>query len=164
MDQRVQIMLYLQIHGHILPFTHDNSSNTTKFYINGTLDATTTSLTKNLAGNSSNLYIGWDGQQGDKFFTGKIDEIRIWDDVRTQTEIQDNMYKELVGNESNLVAYYNFNDGRGTSVLDLTSNNNNGIMTNMDASADWTNSRTLGPQSLATLVFVCSLLLFQDKY
>ena len=54
------------------------------------------------------------------------------------------MYKELVGNESNLVAYYNFNDGRGTSVLDLTSNDNNGTMTNMDASSDWTNSKILG--------------------
>ena len=127
-----------------IAFTHDNSTNTTKFYINGSLDATTTSLSKNLAGNNSNVYIGWDGQQGDKFFTGKIDEVRIWDDVRTQAEIQDNMYIELVGNESNLVAYYNFNDGRGTSVLDLTSNNNNGTMTNMDASSDWTSSKILG--------------------
>ena len=127
-----------------IAYTHDNSTNTTKFYINGSLDATTTGLSKNLAGNNSNVYIGWDGQQGDKFFTGKIDDICIWDDVRTQTEIQDNMYKELVGNESNLVAYYNFNDGRGTSVLDLTSNNNNGTMTNMDASSDWTSSKILG--------------------
>ena len=54
------------------------------------------------------------------------------------------MYKELVGNESNLVAYYNFNDGRGTSVLDLTSNDNNGTITNMDASSDWANSKILG--------------------
>jgi len=127
-----------------ISFSHDNSTNTTKFYINGSLDATGTGLSKNLAGNNSNVYIGWDGQQGDKFFTGKIDEVRIWDNVRTQTEIQDNMYKELVGTESNLVAYYNFNDGRGTSVFDLTSNDNNGIMTNMDANSDWTNSKILG--------------------
>ena len=127
-----------------IAFTHDNSSNTTKFYINGSLDATGTGLSKNLAGNNSNVFIGWDGQQGDKFFTGKIDEIRIWDDIRTQAEIQNNMYTELAGNESNLVAYYNFNDGRGTSILDLTSNINNGTMTNMDAGSDWTNSRTLG--------------------
>ena len=127
-----------------IAFTHDNSTNTTKFYINGSLDATGTGLSKNLAGNNSNVYIGWDGQQGDKFFTGKIDEVRIWDDVRAQTEIQDYMYKELIGNESNLVAYYNFNDGRGTSALDLTSNNNNGTMINMDANSDWTDSKILG--------------------
>ncbi len=127
-----------------ISFTHDNSTNTTKFYINGSLDATGTGLSKNLAGNNSNVHIGWDGQQGDKYFTGKIDEVRIWDDVRTQVEIQNYMYKELIGNESNLVAYYNFNDGRGISVTDLTSNDNNGTMINMDPSSDWTNSIILG--------------------
>ena len=117
--------------------THDNSTNTTKFYINGLLDATSTSLSKNLAGNNSNAYIGWDAQQGDKFYTGKIDEIRIWDDIRTQTEIKANMHTELSGSEANLVAYYNFNDGSGTTSTDLTSNSNDGTLTNMDASSDW---------------------------
>ena len=70
--------------------------------------------------------------------------MRIWSDIRTQTEIQDNMYKELIGNENNLVAYYNFNDGRGVSLLDLTSNNNMGTMTNMDVGSDWISSRILG--------------------
>ena len=128
--------------------THDNSTNTTKFYINGLLDNTSTSLSKNLAGNNSNAYIGWDGQQGDKFFTGKIDEVRLWDDIRTQTEIKANMHTELSGSESNLVAYYNFNDGSGTTTTDLTSNSNDGTMTNMDASSDWV-SNTLFAQDYA---------------
>ena len=42
-----------------IAFTHDNSSNTTKFYINGSLDATGTRLSKNLAGN--NLMFSSDG-------------------------------------------------------------------------------------------------------
>ena len=128
--------------------THDNSTNTTKFYINGLLDATSTSLSKNLAGNNSNAYVGWDAQQGDKFFTGKIDEIRIWDDIRTQTEIKENMHTELSGSEDNLVAYYNFNDGSGTTSSDLTSNSNDGTLTNMDASSDWV-SNTLFAQDYA---------------
>ena len=53
-----------------ISITHDNSTNTTKFYINGLLDNTSTSLSKNLAGNNSNAYS--DGQQGDKFFTEKL--------------------------------------------------------------------------------------------
>ena len=101
-----------------------------------------------MAGNNSNAYIGWDGQQGDKFFTGKIDEIRFWDDIRTQAEIKANMHTELSGSESNLVAYYNFNDGSGTTSTDLTSNSNDGTMTNMDASSDWV-SNTLFAQDYA---------------
>ena len=71
-----------------------------------------------------------------------------WNDVRTQTEIKANMHTELSGSESNLVAYYNFNDGSGTTPTDLTSNSNDGTMTNMDASSDWV-SNTLFAQDYA---------------
>ena len=128
---------------HIV-ITHDNSTNNTKFYINGSLDASATSISKSISSNSSNVYIGWDGQQGDKLFTGKIDEIRIWNNIRTQAQIQDNIYTELVGTESNLAAYYNFNAGRGISLLDITTNNNMGTLTNMTPSSDWASSRVLG--------------------
>ncbi|MBX2977280.1 MAG: T9SS type A sorting domain-containing protein, partial [Ignavibacteriaceae bacterium] len=52
------------------------------------------------------------------YFPGKIDEVRIWNDVRDITEISQNMYNELVGNEAGLVAYYNMNDGSGTTLND----------------------------------------------
>tara|TARA_B100000073_G_C23744615_1_gene574774 strand:- start:2244 stop:5030 length:2787 start_codon:yes stop_codon:yes gene_type:complete len=128
--------------------THNNSTNTTKFYINGLLDATSSSLSKNIDGNNSNLFIGWDGQQGDKFFTGKIDEIRIWDNVRTQVEIKTNMHTELSGSENGLVAYYNMNGGSGTTLIDNSNNSNNGTMKNMNASSDWV-SNTLFAQNYA---------------
>ena len=68
---------------------------------------------------------------------GNLDEVRIWNTVRTQAEIQANMNTELTGSEINLVAYYNFNAGQGTSLPDLTTNNNSGTLTNMDPSSDW---------------------------
>ena len=102
--------------------TFNNSTNTTKFYINGSLDNTSTTISKDLDANSSDLHLGWDGQNS-RYFDGKVDEVRIWSDIRTQTEIQDNLYTELIGNESNLVVYYNFNGGRGVSLVDLTTNN-----------------------------------------
>ena len=43
--------------------TFDNSNNTTKFYINGELDKTDTSNTRDLASNSQDIKIGYDGQQ-----------------------------------------------------------------------------------------------------
>lgn len=42
-------------------------------------------------------------------FSGNMDEFRIWNDIRTQAEIQANKDKELTGNEAGLLAYYDFN-------------------------------------------------------
>ena len=62
----------------------------------------------------------------DFYFNGKIDDVRIWSDERTEEEIQANMHKELAGTESNLVAYYAMTDSSGTSVPDNTGNEHTG--------------------------------------
>ncbi|MCF7835791.1 MAG: LamG domain-containing protein [Candidatus Marinimicrobia bacterium] len=71
------------------------------------------------SGNSV-MSIGRLGCQDIKYFDGKIDEVRIWSDVRTAQEIADNWNTELNGDEENLVAYYKLNN----SLLDETSNDN----------------------------------------
>jgi len=43
------------------------------------------------------------------YFDGWIDELRVWDDVRLVTEIRDNAFTELVGDEANLVGYWKLN-------------------------------------------------------
>jgi hypothetical protein len=64
---------------------------------------------------------------------GQIDEVRIWNVARTQAEIQANMYTALQGNESGLVAYYDFEEGFGTTLTNKAVNNkNHGTLTNMD--------------------------------
>jgi len=73
------------------------------------------------------LIIASRGYSGE-YFHGDIDEVRIWNTVRTQNEIKQNMYKPLTGEEYGLVAYYNFNQLSGTTLPDLTSNNNDGIL------------------------------------
>ena len=73
-----------------------------------------------------------------QFFSGKMDEVRVWNTSRTQTQIQSNRNIDLNGNESGLVAYYNMEYNTGTSTLkDMTSNNNNGTLTNMNPATDW---------------------------
>lgn len=62
------------------------------------------------------------------YYAGIIDDVRIWNTARTQTEIQANMYKELIGNESGLVGYWKFNEGTGTIALDSTPNGNDGTI------------------------------------
>lgn len=72
------------------------------------------------------------------YFPGTIDEARIWNIARTQADIQDNMFLELDGNETGLVAYYDFNQGAVcstntgiTTLPDITGHSNTGTLTNM---------------------------------
>ena len=73
------------------------------------------------------------------YLAGIIDDVRFWNDVRTETEIKENMHKELVGNETDLRAYYKMNSGTGTSLTDNSTNSNTGTLTNM-ANGDWVTS------------------------
>jgi len=115
--------------------TFDDAANTMNLYINGSLDVSNTNVTSSFDGDP--LYIGDHKGNGSAIFNGKIDDVRIWDDVRTQVEIKANMHTELAGTESNLVAYYKFNETSGTTASDETSNSNDGTLTNMDGSTDW---------------------------
>lgn len=53
------------------------------------------------------VWIGANNQDGTYryYFNGRIDEVRIWNVVRTTAQIQENMYKNLVGNESGRTEY-----------------------------------------------------------
>ena len=108
-------------------------SNVVTCYINGvsagTLNITAPILYWNVISQSRSI----------EALAGKIDEVRIWNDKRTASEIADNMFLELSGNETGLVAYYKMSNGSGTTVDDDSSNSNNGTMTNM-AEEDWVTS------------------------
>ncbi len=56
----------------------------------------------------------------DLYFDGKMDELRVWSDVRTEPEVSGNYDSELNGDEAGLVAYWKFNN----SLQDETSNDN----------------------------------------
>ena len=70
-------------------------------------------------------------------FKGEIEEVRVWNDFRTEAEIQANFDKVLTGNEAELSAYWRFNQGSGSTVNDLTSNGNDGTLI---GSPIWTSS------------------------
>lgn len=59
------------------------------------------------------------------FFSGLIDEVRIWNVARTQEEIQASMNATLTGQEKGLVGYWNFDDG---SAMDLSPSGNHGTL------------------------------------
>ncbi|MEW5798839.1 MAG: GLUG motif-containing protein [Bacteroidota bacterium] len=51
-------------------------------------------------------------------FGGAIDEIRIWNVARSQSEIMNNKDEELSGGESGLIHYWKCNEGSGTTIAD----------------------------------------------
>ncbi|UCC74115.1 MAG: LamG domain-containing protein, partial [Gemmatimonadota bacterium] len=57
-------------------------------------------------------------------FDGRIDEFRLWSDVRSDGEISTNYNTHIDATTAGLVAYYRFEEGSGTSVADQTSSNN----------------------------------------
>jgi hypothetical protein len=74
-------------------------------------------------------YIGWDnpvgsGQYG-RTVAGLFDEIRFWNTGRSRAQIEANKNSSLTGNETGLVAYYNFDDN---TTNDKTSNGFNGTV------------------------------------
>jgi hypothetical protein len=124
---------------------HDNSANTLKWYVDGTAKNTNTSVA--IDSNTGLFKLGTNSGSNDKWFNGQMDELRIWSAALSEAQIPGDSGTDsiLVGSESNLVAYYRFDDASGTSLNDLTSNNNHGTLTNMNNS-DWVASGvTLAP-------------------
>ncbi len=86
------------------------------YYINGVNAGSVTSLQAQINNNSSVLEIG---RQAFAYnlFAGDMDELRIWNVARTQTQIQNGMNVHLSATPG-LIAYYRMNEGSGTITAD----------------------------------------------
>ena len=110
------------------------NGNTSKIYINGIEDATTT-ITITPQTNTFPLTVGYGNMH--TWLKGALDEVRVWNVARSLSQIQQGMYNALVGNETGLVAYFDFNQGiaggNNTSIvsaLDRTTNVLHGTLNN----------------------------------
>ena len=122
-------------------------SGSHKLYINGVQDGGTSTLTGTINNNSAvPFYIGAWAAGGNCYSKSQIDEVRVWNTIRTASEISSNYNTTLAGNETGLVAYYNFNSGIAagtntgvTTVTDLTASGYNGTLTNFALSGSTSN-------------------------
>jgi hypothetical protein len=93
------------------------------------------------------IYIGAQGLGLGNFFAGNMDEVRVWNVVRTQSQIQSAMNVQInPATQSGLVAYFSFNQGTGgadnagiTTANDATANANNGTLTNFALNGNTSN-------------------------
>lgn len=114
--------------------TLDMSGAVSTMYINGvSVPVTYTNGAGSALTQAGDLQVGaYNGATSP--FDGKIADVRLWSVVRTATQIRDNMNQQLVGNESNLVAYFklngNFNDS--TANANNLTGQNSAVATNVD--------------------------------
>lgn len=111
-----------------------------KLYINGILqqeiDPSTNPIGTQSGFSSDKVSIGRWGNFNIRHFNGEIDEVRFWETDRTQIEIREKMCSSLTGNEPGLRAYWKFNTGTGSTLVDNSINNYSGTLQAM-TNANW---------------------------
>jgi hypothetical protein len=104
-------------------------------YLNGTLVSTGSNTV-----NTSGTDVGIGFNAGDNPFTGIIDEVKIWDTVRTLENINTSMTNCSQSPETGLVGYWDMNEASGNTISDKSGNNKNGTI--IDATT-WSTSDRL---------------------
>jgi hypothetical protein len=138
---------------HLAMTWQKNTTNGFKSYLDGVLVEQRNSANVDLPVlTNDRTFLGSFAGTGE-YINGQLDEVRIWDVVRTQSEILENMYTNLQGNESGLYAYYRFNQSSGAILADLSGNNNDGTIINMDTNNAWVTGYNFMPGSGNTLTF-----------
>lgn len=94
-------------------FVYDKPAGTRKIFVNGKEVASDQTST-GFQGTDEVLMGRWTSD----YFEGLIDEVRIWQDARSAEEIKTNMFQELNGDESGLVAYWPLDMGTGETSKD----------------------------------------------
>ena len=115
------------------------ASVSVQLYINGTL-SDATSIPNSWGDPGIALTLG----RKTSYFNGKLEEFRIWNTVRTSSQIQTDMHKFIDPSSSGLILYYNFDASSGSAVTDQTSNGYNGALNNMSNTNWMTSTAPLG--------------------
>ncbi len=69
-------------------------------------------------------------------YTGFADDVRLWSDSRTQSELTLNKTTVIPWNSENLLGYWGMNEGSGDICFDATNYGNNGFINGTSWSAD----------------------------
>jgi len=114
------------------------ANGVTKLYVNGIAVATSTAPFTSIPSCTNTITIGEDPTVGAaEYFNGKMDEVRIWNTERTQTEIAGNKNNCLVGNEAGLKTYFKIFENVGSITTDAVLGSV-GTMSGMDPNTVWT--------------------------
>jgi mannosyl-glycoprotein endo-beta-N-acetylglucosaminidase len=116
---------------HHIAATYNGSDM--KIYVDGDLIAEDNRPSFNIRNAPNNLLIGESPGFPGRVFNGTIDEVRIWNIARTQSQIQSTMNYLLTEEyysapDSGLAGYWRFDEGAGQTTTDLSFFGNNATL------------------------------------
>lgn len=113
---------------HDISVTFDG--NLACVYIDGIKENESSISTNFSSSTSHNLKFGGINHNaaGNESFNGNISKVTIWDSALSQEAIQSNISSPINGSEPGLVGYWDFNEGEGSTLTDLSGNGNNGTI------------------------------------
>ena len=90
-----------------------------RLYMDGGIETASTAITGTLGqvgpDSDSHLYFGNDNRRlADRYYVGNISDIRIWNRYRSQSEVQNDYLKRLVGTELGLISYWKLDENPAT--------------------------------------------------
>ena len=113
---------------HYVSYVRSGTENI--LFIDGTL-VNQVSHEDFLIQHNQNLFFGFTDYSGapiNQFFKGKIDEVGIWNTALSQEDVEHYMHCPPLGSESGLVGFWDFEEGTGNSVSDISGNGNDGTI------------------------------------
>jgi alpha-tubulin suppressor-like RCC1 family protein len=89
-----------------------------RIFVDGTLTASLPwTGTPGPTTTSQPLTLGYyHGGSANEYYSGLLDDVRIWNVARSQAQIQADMMHRLTGTEPNLIAYWKLDDGTGATA------------------------------------------------
>jgi hypothetical protein len=99
--------------------TRKMSTGEIQVFVNGTMEASQVVAQTSSLNASVSMSLGANVNDN-RYFTGTMDEVRIWNVVRTQGDISTNMHKRMNGDEAGLVGYYRFDQPGADIAKDLS--------------------------------------------
>jgi hypothetical protein len=103
----------------------DRAADTGRVYVNGAKEVEG-SMTHDPLSNDAMTKIGCRNDIGDGAFDGIIDEVSIWNRALSAEEIRASMHVKASAGEPNLLGYWDFDEGEGQIVYDMSGNSNHG--------------------------------------
>lgn len=126
-----------------------SSGNVWRIYVDGVLENTTTyTFSQADFTTSTTLSIGNYEAQNGQYFSGEIDEVRVWRTVRSAADIQQSMCRKFATAPAELVAYYRLDQSSGLTATDQGSQPTNGALISFAGSPWHLSGAALGDASV----------------